>query len=154
MTADPRCDYLTKCALEALGASAPSAPCAMPLEAMHSAVHRSAALQDFLENSELRTLQVSVAPNAMGSSELLCSTSVGLTNPSGSAASTAVIFTKCTAEPLTAHNMPLAVVMSSLGESPLQTLQLNIKELFAPLLLKDPQWKKQLDGKTRQVKAI
>ena len=153
MASDPRRDYLTKCAVEALGASTPSPMWAQPPEAMYSAVHGSPAMQDFLENSEVRTLQVCASPSAsgaQGASELVCTTSVGLASPSAGAPSSAVVFTKRSAELLTAQNMPAAVVMSSLGESPLQTLQLNIKELFAPMLLKDPQWKKQLDDKTRQ----
>lgn len=149
MASDPRRDYLTKCAVEALGASTPSQLWATAPEAMYAAVHGSDAMQDFLENSEVRTLQVCTTPGAQGANELMCSTSVGL-SPSHGNSSAAVVFTKRTAEPLTAQNMPSAVVMSSLGESPLQTLQLNIKELFAPMLLKDPQWKKQLDDKTRQ----
>ena len=150
MASDPRRDYLTKCAVEALGATTPSQLWSTAPEAMYSAVHSSDAMQDFLENSEVRTLQVCTTPGAQGANELMCSTSVGLVSPSHGNTSAAVVFTKRTAEPLTAHNMPSAVVMSSLGESPLQTLQLNIKELFAPMLLKDPQWKKQLDDKTRQ----
>lgn len=151
MASDARKDYLTKCACEALGATTPSNQWVQPPEAMYSSVHGSTAMQDFLENSEVRTLQVCTSPTPQGASELLCTTSVGLSSPQGPAGTSAtVVFTKRTAEPLTAHNMPSAVVMSSLGDSPLQTLQLNIKELFAPMLLKDPQWKKQLDDRTRQ----
>ena len=62
MASDPRRDYLTKCAVEALGASTPSPMWAQPPEAMYSAVHGSPAMQDFLENSEVRTLQVCASP--------------------------------------------------------------------------------------------
>ena len=39
--------------------------------------------------------------------------------------------------------------MTTLVQSPLQTLQLNIKELYAPMLIKDKQVFNQLDPQTR-----
>ena len=118
---------------------------------MTTTLHNSPALQDFLEQPSVKTLQVSVVPtsNGSGMNELACSTTVGLSFQGGTASS-GVIFTKRSADTLTAANMASAVMMSTMGASPVQTLQLSIKQLYAPMLLQDPQWATQLDAKTRQ----
>lgn len=113
-------------------------------------LHSSPAMQDFLEAPDIRTLQVSVVTTANGSNDLVCSNTVGFNRPGGAAATSGVVFTKRSAEILTVDNISTAVVMSSLAASPLQTLQLNIRELYAPMLLQDPTWAGQLTRETRQ----
>ena len=91
--ADPRRDYLTRCALETLGASSPTGRWALPIAEMTTSLHNAPAMQEFLEQPSVRTLQVSVVPsaNSSGANELDCSTSVGLSARSGTATS-GVIF--------------------------------------------------------------
>ena len=88
---DARKDYLTKCAVEALGATTPSNQWATSPESMYSAVHGASAMQDFLENGDIRTLQVCTTSTSSGASELMCTTSVGLQASGGGAA---VVFAK------------------------------------------------------------
>ena len=133
--------------MEALGANAPSRSWARSAQEMMVAVHGDAAVQDFLEQPQCRTLQVSVVHGG-GGNELACSTAVGIARDAG-ADTSAVVFTKRGAEPLSADNMASAVMMSTLGTSPLQSLQLSMKQLYAPMLLQDPAWASQLDAKTR-----
>lgn len=152
MSADARRDHLTRCALEALGASAPSGRWALPTAEMTALLHNSPAMQEFLEQPAVRTLQVSAVPTGdrgSGPCELTVSNAVGVSSGLGTAAA-GVVFTKTSADVLTAENIATAVMMSTLGESPLQTLQLSIKQLFGPILLQDPQWSNQLDTNTRQ----
>lgn len=106
-------------------------------------------MQDFLEQPSVKTLQVSVVQTSNGTNDLACSNTVGFSRPGGAAATAGVVFTKRSSDVLTADNMASAVVMSTLAASPLQTLQLNIRQLYAPMLLQDPQWAGQLDAKTR-----
>ena len=80
---DARKDYLTKCAVEALGATTPSNQWATSPESMYSAVHGASAMQDFLENGDIRTLQVCTTSTSSGASELMCTTSVGLQSSGG-----------------------------------------------------------------------
>ena len=78
MASDQRRDYLTKSAVEALGASTPSGMWAASPEEMYGMVHGSPAMQEFLERADVRTLQVSTMPNASGATELMVTTSIGL----------------------------------------------------------------------------
>ncbi len=150
---DPRRDWLARCALDALGANERSSTRSFSRssqELLHS-VHASSALDDFLEQSSVRTLQVSaVGGDGGGPCELVCSTAVGLSRAAvGAADGAAVVFTKRSSEPLTAENIASAVIVNSLGGSPLHALQLQIKQLYSPMLLGDPAWSSQLDARTR-----
>ena len=146
MATDPRRDYLTRCAVESLGAS--TGRWVAPAAELTAKLHADPALQEFLEQPSVRTLQVSVVPSG-GSSDLECSNTVGFARPGGGNATGGVVFTKRSADMLTADNMATSVVMTTLVQSPLQTLQLNIKELYAPMLIKDKQVFNQLDPQTR-----
>jgi dynein heavy chain 2 len=53
-------------------------------------------------------------------------------------------------EALTNDNMSTVVMMSTLGASPLQSLQLNVRQLYAPMLLQDPTWASKLDADARR----
>ena len=146
---DPRRDHLTRCAVESLGASAANGRWSLPAAELTTKLHGDPAMQDFLEQPSVKTLQVSVVQTSNGTNDLACSNTVGFSRPGGAAATAGVVFTKRSSEVLTADNMASAVVMSTLAASPLQTLQLNIRQLYAPMLLQDPQWAGQLDAKTR-----
>lgn len=148
---DPRKDYLARLALDALGANSPSAQWASSAAEMTTQLHGSHAFSEFLEQPSVRTLQVSAVHSAgNGTSELVASTTVGLSSQAGTSASAGVVFTKRSSEMLTSENMPSAVMMTTLGASPLQALQLNIKQLYAPMLLQDPLWASKLDANTRR----
>ena len=119
---------------------------------MTTTLHSSPAFSDFLEQPSVRAMQVSVVPSSggTGTSELMASTSVGLSTSQGTSATAGVVFTKCSADMLTAENISSAVMMTTLSASPLQSLQLSIRQLYAPMLLQDPQWASKLDAETRR----
>ena len=84
---DPRKDYIARLAIDALGASSSAATLWSATAAeMTTNLHGSPAVADFLEQPNVRTLQVSVVPVAgTGAHELAASTTVGLTGQGGAA---------------------------------------------------------------------
>jgi hypothetical protein len=149
---DPRKDYLARLAIDSLGASVSSMGWAVSADEMAASLHGSSALANFLEQPHVRTLQVSVVPSKAGAGtyELSASTAVGFSSQNGSRASSGIVFIKRSMEALTNDNMSTVVMMSTLGASPLQSLQLNVRQLYAPMLLQDPTWASKLDADARR----
>ena len=149
---DPRKDYLARLAIDSLGASVSSMGWAVSADEMAASLHGCSALANFLEQPHVRTLQVSVVPSKAGAGtyELSASTAVGFSSQNGSRASSGIVFIKRSMEALTADNMSTVVMMSTLGASPLQSLQLNVRQLYAPMLLQDPTWASKLDADARR----
>ena len=148
MQADPRKDYLSRCALESLGVNGTSGRWARPASELTAAFHVSSELSNFLETSSVATLQVSVVPSKEQPEalDLTFSNSAGLAADS----SGGVAFTKSSSQPLTTENISTSVLMNTLSSSPLLALQLQIKQLYAPILLQDPHWAGQLNLETQQ----
>ena len=144
---DARKDYLTKCAVEALGATTPSSQWATSPESMYSAVPQSVGDAGLPRERRHPDAAGVHDVDELGRERAGCARRRSASNRRAAArrSSSSARTSGCARAELMAPQ----VVMSSLGDSPLQTLQLNIKELFAPMLLKDPQWTRHLDSETR-----
>lgn len=145
---DPRKEYVSRCALDALGVGG-SVPAGRkwgrPATDLISSLQTSRPLQDFVESPSVGLLQISVVTDAHGQHDIAISSSVNVASDCAGG----VVFTKRSAEELSAENISTIVLMTTFQASPLQTFYLMIKELYAPLLLEDPHWASQLDVTTR-----
>ena len=143
---DPRADFVVNSTKELLRLDAACADGRWSRQAADicSTIAASAELRRFMEDPSCSVLQVSGVPRSGGARELVLANVVSV----GSDADAGVVFTKRSTEPITAFNVEEVVLVTSLQGSPLVALQLTLKQLYAPLLLQDPQWASLLDQKT------
>lgn len=145
---DPRKEYIVSCALGALGAlgSLATRRWEKPTDELELELRGSRELDAFLETSSVMVLQVSGIVRNFTRRELKVSQSVSL----ASDAVVGVVFSKRSADVITDNNVEEVVTMQTMHGSPLQSLQLSIQQLYAPLLLQDPQRASTLDSSTQK----
>ncbi|KAK6172722.1 hypothetical protein SNE40_016326 [Patella caerulea] len=108
-------------------------------------LQNSSALNSFLDDGNVSVL--SVKKDAKGGQSISLSNKV----ESGDDKENAIVFFKTKPDVLNPDNIHQNVIVSSMIESPLNTLYHAVQKLYSPLLLEDARWSRGLDPKLQSL---